>query len=144
MMDELTYNTLSDRLVESVPELEELYRRELEWWGDEVAGPYNIFGDVLLPFLFQLLKECGKEETLQRIFAFLETMASHPDRHIRDVVQIGVCEQISGQSEELLREARKYMGENTRQLSHEIAVRWGHEPPCEDDPPHIKAMAPPS
>ena len=123
----------SERLIEAVPELRERYQQELDSWDGEVPGAYIIFGDVLLPFLLQLLATPGNERVLQRIFAFLEEMATHPDQHVRDLVQVGVCEQVSGNSPELLAEARKYMGIETERLSREIAVLWGHESPSARD-----------
>ena len=145
-MQPLTYNTLNDALVEAVPELVPEYRKLIGQWDGEIPGPYIVFGDILVPFVFARLKASdatfGEKDILRRIFLFLEKMALSDDEMIRDVVSVGVCEQISGESREMLSKARRYMLPETFNLSHRMAVYWGHEPPFPDDPPEIRALAP--
>lgn len=144
-MGDLKYDTLMSRLVEVVPELKARIVEEVERWGDEQPGVYIIFEDILVPFIFEMLRSQDKSDILHRIFDFLEQMALHPDEDIRNVVEVGVCESMSGRWDKgILAQAREYMGPATGYLSHRIAVYKGHELPHEDDPPEIKVMAPPN
>lgn len=120
-MSTITYESLSKRLIETVPELAPQYEKELEWWGGEEAGAHNIYGDVLNPYLISLLQSDpnpGTEEVLNRIFAFLEVLSKHPDVHVPEVVGVTVLEVLLGAG--LLEKARRYMGPATLQMSKEI------------------------
>ena len=121
-MTEITYQNLGDKLVEAVPELRPQYEQELKWWGEEEAGAHNIYGDVLNPVLISLLKSEPKsqdqEETLKRVFAFLEELANHDDPNVQDVVGATVLERLFGVGE--LQRARSYMGPRTLQMSREL------------------------
>lgn len=118
-MTEITYQNLGDKLVEAVPELRSQYEQELKWWGEEEPGAHNIYGDVLNPYLLSLLKSGTQENTLKRIFAFLEKLANHEDVHVQEVVAATVCERLVG-DKELWAKARKYMGPKTLQICREI------------------------
>jgi len=54
-MPGLTYDNLSEKLVEAVPEIKEQYAQELRWWGDETPGQHVIYGDLLNPYIVSLL-----------------------------------------------------------------------------------------
>jgi hypothetical protein len=120
-LNKTTYENLSKKLIETVPELAPQYEKELDWWGGEEPGPHNIYGDVLNPYLITLLKsEPGPEtdEVLNRIFVFLEVLSNHPDVHVPEVVGVTVIEVLLGAG--LLEAARRYMGPATLQMSREI------------------------
>lgn len=117
-MIELTYQNLGDKLIEAVPELRPQYEQELQGWGEEEPGAHNIYGDVLNPFLLSLLKSDAQEDTLRRIFDFLEELANHNDPNVQDVVGATVIERLHGAGE--LKHARRYMGPRTLQISREI------------------------
>jgi hypothetical protein len=121
-LTEVTYQNLGDKLVEAVPELRTRYEQELQWWGEEEPGAHNIYGDVLDPFLISLLKSESKslaeEETLKRVFDFLEELANNDDSRVQDVAGATVLERLHGAGE--LQRARSYMGPRTLQMSREI------------------------
>lgn len=123
-MSEITFEKLTERLLEVVPELQPQYESELEWWGDEQPGTHIIFGDVLNPYLISVLKLGKHGENLQGIFTFLEKLANHEDLDVQEVVAVTVCERL-GDDPELLKKARKYMGETTLRFSQEIEQFWG-------------------
>lgn len=121
-MSDITFDNMSDKLVEAIPELRAAYEKELKWWGDEEAGAHNIYSEVLNPYLLFLLKSepssRAQEDILNRIFVFLEVLSNHEDVHIPEVVGVTVLEVLNGVG--LLERARRYMGPRTLQMSREI------------------------
>lgn len=113
---------MSDKLVEAIPELRPAYEEELAWWHGEEAGAHNIYSEILNPFLISLLKSESKsqaqEETLRRVFAFLEELANHDDPNLQDVLGATVLERLFGVGE--LQRARSYMGPRTLRMSREL------------------------
>ena len=125
-MIRITFENMAEKLIEVVPELRCQYESELEWWGDEQPGAHIIFGDVLNPYLICLLESGNQEAILARIFTFLEQLANHEDTRVQEVVAVTVCERL-GDDPKCLENARRYMGNKTLSLSHEIEVFWGRE-----------------
>lgn len=125
-MDDINLSNLGDKLVEAVPELQPQYLAELEWWDEDKPGIHIIFGDILNPYLISLIKSDSQQETLIRIFDFLEKLANHKNEQIQEVVAVTVCERL-GDEPELLLKARQYMGSKTQEMSYEIEKFWGRE-----------------
>jgi hypothetical protein len=124
---EIDYTNVAEALVEAVPDLRGRYEEEHRWWGDEKPGPHIIFGDVLTPYLIDLLDSERQEGKLRQVFAFLELLASHADIHIQELVAVTVCERL-GDCQEHLRKAYKFMGPRTRRFSEEVEAFWGRKP----------------
>lgn len=118
-MDAITYDNLGEKLVEALPELRSAYEAELREWVSDKPGPHVIYGDVLNPHLLALLESGGSEETLCRIFAFLERLANHEDVHVQEVVAVTVVARLLG-NKALLNRARQCMGAATLRISHEM------------------------
>lgn len=125
-MSEITFDNMSYKLVEAIPELRQERGEDLEYWKSHMNMAHIIYGDVLNPFLISLLESGEKEELLKRIFAFLERLANHEDVRVREVVSVTVCERL-GNEKEWIERARKYMGPNTLRLCHEVEKFWGRE-----------------
>jgi hypothetical protein len=128
-MDDIKLSNLGDKLVEVVPEIQPQYLAELEWWGEEKPGVHILFGDILNPYLISLIKldsQESQQETLIRIFDFLEGLANNENEQIQEVVALTVCERL-GDEPEILLKARQYMGKKTRQMSCQVEIFWGRE-----------------
>ena len=119
----VTYDNVSDRLIEHIPELSEAYEAALEWWGNEKPGPHVVYGDILNPYIDRLLQS-GDEPSLRRIFHFLEKLSRSEDQRVQEIVSVTVCEQLTN-NKERLQEARRFMGSATLKLSDEIEKFWG-------------------
>jgi hypothetical protein len=124
---EIDYANVAEALVEAVPDVRGRYEEERCLWGDEKPGPHIIFGDVLTPYLIDLLNLERQEGKLREVFEFLERLANHPDVHIQELVAVTVCERL-GDYREHLKKAYKFMGPRTRQFSEEIEAFWGRRP----------------
>lgn len=114
----MKWDVLHEKLVEAIPELEKAYKEELKDW-DEFPGNHIIFGNVLNPFLVELLEQPNKQNPKQRIFDFLELMALSEDAKVQEVLSVTVLERL-GDSEGVLRETKKYMGKMTTQFSKKL------------------------
>jgi hypothetical protein len=121
-VSEITFENMSEKLVEAIPELRPAYEKELEWWKGQDAGAHNIYSEVLNLYLLSSLKSKSRSQvedaTIKRVFAFLEELSNHNDPHVQEVVGATVLERLYGAG--LLEEARRYMGPATLQMSREI------------------------
>jgi hypothetical protein len=91
---ELTYWNLVDHLLAEVPELRPAYEEELKLWLPDKPGPHIVFGDLLTPYLIELLEQNTDIETLRRVFSFLEQVAASSNQHVRDVAGASVLDSI--------------------------------------------------
>lgn len=125
MTNDLDYGNLSERLVKAVPALKERYEKELEWWKGEWAGPHNIYGAILNPYLTAKLESHSKEDQaeLDRIFAFLEELASSEDVHIQEVLAYTVLEYLYGMPD-LFERAGTYMRPLTQKIRDDVVEFW--------------------
>ena len=130
-VSQIHYDNVVEALMEAVPELRVGYEAECRQGGDEPPGPHVIFGDVLNPYLLNLLSSDRQDAALRQVFQFLEHLANHEDIHIQELVAVTVCERL-GDDPKILHRAYKYMGARTRQFSDEVEVFWGRTAPSTD------------
>lgn len=115
------YEQAGEKLVEFVPELEDVYQRELDSWGSERPGPHVLYEDILVPFINELLASTGDESdaTLRRVFEFVERLATTADERLRDLVAVAICEPLVADHVRLGR-ARAYMGPATLRILKKV------------------------
>jgi hypothetical protein len=89
----MNYATIVPDLFSRFPWLEAIYHAEFAYMGDEEAGPYIVFGSILLPALSTAL-ETGDLGTILRICAFLEDVATaaHRDNGLAALMKVEVAE----------------------------------------------------
>ena len=112
----MKYINLVEMLILKIPEIKNLYEKEINWWGDEEPGAHNIFGDIVNPYFLCLLKTEETQEHLKRVFDFLEEMAKSEDKLVQEVLNCTVLERL-GDDKEILKRASKYMGQKTKNMS---------------------------
>ncbi|MDQ0087494.1 hypothetical protein J2T12_000888 [Paenibacillus anaericanus] len=120
----MEYNNVVQIMLEAIPEITPMYEKELDWW-DEIL-PHIVFGDVLSPYIITLLRESNPEQTLEKVFDFLEQMAISSDERVQEVLAVTVLEQL-GDDPLILEKARQYMGCETKKMSVEIEKGWGRQ-----------------
>jgi hypothetical protein len=120
----MIYETLVNMLIQSIPELEQAYIKEMEWWDGEQSGAHNIFGDVLNPFLIEKLNLLDDRHLIERIFDFLELMALSQDEKVKEVLACTVLERL-GDDKSMLRQAESFMKENTKKISYDVEKGLG-------------------
>jgi hypothetical protein len=135
----LIYKDIEKILLTRFPELKDRMQRVfgtayvLEF---ETPEAYPIFEDVLKELLLELV-DSGKDDVLtQRIFDFLEEMASSTDKNVTDLLGIAILEPLVFRRESI-RRAWPYMGKKTKELA-KITARFGkweeNLPPGEANP----------
>lgn len=105
------YKQINAALVDALPKLRDKYEEELAAWGEEM-GPHVIYGDLLNPYLAQLLDAPDDQttrESLRRVFDLLEQLLAHPDPDFSDVARTTVAEDLESNRPRLER-ARRFMG----------------------------------
>ena len=110
-------------MLEVIPEIRPQYEKELEWWDEGL--PHIVFGDVLNPYIINLLKTDKKEEVLERIFDFLEHMANSNNIYVQEVLVTTVLERLGDEKAVLKKAKELYMGEQTKRLSDDIEKAIG-------------------
>ncbi|MEW9674486.1 hypothetical protein [Ammoniphilus sp. 3BR4] len=132
-MMNLTYNNIVQEMLKIIPQLQPLYDKELEklWQVEGLIPPHIAFGDIFNPFLISLLQKPQEltkddEKLLSKIFNFLENMALSEDVKIQEVVSVTVMARI-GDDLSILKNALKYMGNETKKLSKEIEEYYGRK-----------------
>lgn len=121
-MTDLTYHSLPAWLVAALPELREVYEDELDWWAPDMPGPHIVAGDILTPFLAEVLAHPDDPAFLTRAFSAIESLASSSDPAIRDVVGVSILPGLL-EDEKLMTTAAEYFGPVTQRMVDELH-RW--------------------
>ncbi len=114
------------RMLEAIPNLVGAYDELVEWYAGDVPGLHVIVGDVLDPYLMDLLRADGQETALVEAFQLLEEMATSADVVVQEVLATTVLERL-GDERPVLEKARGFMGPATRRLSEDVERGWGRE-----------------
>lgn len=110
----LSYASVVDDLLATLPEIKPRFEEEGKCW-DEVLQ-HIVFGDVVVPFVLELLSDESEQAMLERVFAFFENMATSPDDMVSELLTVSVLEQL-GDDAAVRAKAMHYMGRNTKKLS---------------------------
>jgi hypothetical protein len=132
-----SYAEFDRALINAVPEmkarLENKFERQTEAGGS--PQPYAVVVLVLKPFLRELLDQQSNSGLLQKIFDFLEEMASSSDIQVVNLLQVGMFESLVREPDRLAA-AWKYMGERTKAIAHRTARIWS----CEHNLPESSSV----
>lgn len=109
----MDFDEIVPSALEMLPEIRSSFAKEAAHWTEEKMGPYNLFDIILMPRAIELLNGNGREDELRRMFDFFEMLASHPSVEIRNVIGVGVCEELCCH-EAALQKAVKFMGPRTK------------------------------
>lgn len=107
-------NTVETKLLKEIPEIKPFYYKKLEMYHGEEPERHIIFEDVLNPYLVNLLKIDENRELISRIFYFLEKIATSDYNKVQDVLRY------LGYDMTILSKSQKYMGKETKKITHEI------------------------
>jgi hypothetical protein len=123
-ISEVTYSSVVSLIPRYLPELEEAYQEEIQWWGDEEPAPHVVYDDVFVPFFLDRLQR-GDEAGLARATELLELLSSSRDERVQTLVMFTVCENLLFHRDRMLYPAAKSrMGKRTRQLCEDAENHW--------------------
>jgi hypothetical protein len=118
----LDSHNVRDAIRVRVPGLASTLATHTEIWTELPANNYAIFGELLRPRLFRLLRSPGNERELQDIFSFLEEVARADSAALLDVLRVEIVNPLVTRKTE--RElAWSYMGSTMRELAKE-SEKW--------------------
>jgi hypothetical protein len=117
------YGDLNALLVRRLPELSDQYWELKRLWEGDEPGPHVIYGDLLAPYVVELLEGGGEPERLERAFALIEELASAALGEIRDVAGASVLEAVV-QNPSARERAWRFMGPATELMARRIAKAW--------------------
>ena len=115
---------LNLKLLEYLPEIENLYNEEVSWQDGNDTGSHIVFEDVLVPYI----KKCAQENNasqLRKCFAVIERIFSFDDEYAEEVIELSVLESILFSEADLRCEAEKYMENKTSQSFAELKKLYG-------------------
>lgn len=110
-MEEITYETIIERLLEAVPE----FHPDEEDVRDHLA--HLVFED-LRRFVKSLVETTNNDVLLKRIFGFIEEAARSRDVRVLDAVRDSFLEGLADSPDHLAK-TEKYMGRSTLKLLRE-------------------------
>lgn len=115
----VSYESMSDALVQQLPELSGQYNELLGWWGDEKPAPHVVYGNVLNPYIEQVTRS-HDVDALSRAFKLIERLSVSSDTRVRDVVAATICDFIVS-NRTIFNQTRLVMGPSTRRQCEEVA-----------------------
>lgn len=93
-LNTINYDEIISKTLEAMPEIRAEYEQEAAYWTKGKMGPYNLFDIIVMPRVINQLNGNGHDDELRRAFNFFEALASHPNVAIRNVIGVGVCEEL--------------------------------------------------
>lgn len=133
-----TYSEIVKNLLEEFPEINEQYPEDIAWIKDTfqnqgTEGQTLYFDRCFCDYIGRLLaNELQYKVKIEKVFAFLESMAASEDQEVRNLLQVTVLEYF--RSWYLLqRKSEKYMQPETRKL-FDIVKSYLQEPSKEAIP----------
>ena len=110
----VTLEDASDRLIDFFPELDIPFKREIDSARGETPGPYVTYEDTFFPYIERVLAS-GDNRAIQRVFDYLELLATAEDARLRDLTRIAILGPLTVEPERVA-VARRYMRSTTRRL----------------------------
>lgn len=137
------YSKIADTMLETFPEVREQYAKEILWISDTFQGQETkdqslYFDRCFCDFLGRLLAvEEPDNGRLERVFDFLENMASSDDADVRDLLQVTVLEYL--RSWHILQHrSQKLMLPETKKLFETVKQYLGE--PSQDEVPYFETL----
>jgi hypothetical protein len=106
--------TLTQDLAERIPGIADNIDEERQLWEPESPGQDIILGDVLVPYVVDVLRNPrGHEGELRSIFGLVEELAAHSDERLEWLAMVSVLEALEDHPD-LLKRAASWLGPATR------------------------------
>jgi hypothetical protein len=119
-MNAIDYNNFAEIVLESFPELRSAYEEETRLAGGKPSN-YALSGSLIIPLIDQALQ--SKDQALiERLFDFIERLATSPDIDVVNLAQTDICEYLGG-TDERYHASRPHMRPATRLLSDDVENR---------------------
>ena len=119
-MRTINYTNFAEMVLEGFPELRRVYEEEFRFAGEKPSN-YTISGSMLIPLIDDAL-ERNDQALIDRLFDFIERLATSNDIEVVNLVQTDICEYLGG-TDERYHSSRPHMRPATRRLSDDVEDR---------------------
>jgi hypothetical protein len=123
----LTYDNLISIFLDEFPEFREVAEKHKSCWQEDEENDelvYVFFGWLTDPII-ELISKNKNKKLLYKLFQFFERMANSAEE-VQEVLGVEIIESFITYTK-TLKNARKYMGENTLKMSFEIEPWFSKE-----------------
>ena len=89
----MTSKELNIKLIESFPEIRDIYYDETSWQDGDETGSHIVYADIFVPFIKEQISN-GKESTIINIFNYIEKLIELNDEYTNEVIAFSVIESL--------------------------------------------------
>lgn len=89
----MTSKELNLRLIESFPEIKDVYCEETSWQDGNETGSHVVYADVFVPFL-KVQISIGNEQVVASAFLYIERLLELNDEYTSEVITLSVLESL--------------------------------------------------
>ena len=120
----MTSTELNLKLIESLPEIRNIYNEEISWQDGDETGSHVVYADVLVPFIKEQMA-ARNESMIIKIFDFIENLLESNDEYANEVVALSVLESLIFDEDVSNSSFMQFAKEKTFQLIQEIVQSIG-------------------
>ena len=89
----MTSKELNLKLIESFPEIKDVYLEETSWQDGDETGSHVVYEDIFVPFIKAQITD-KKEQILVNVFSYIEKLLALNDEYANEVVALSVIESL--------------------------------------------------
>ena len=90
--ENMKYEELSNVLIQRFPNLIKSINVEMDTFDCYKPGPNVLYGNVLNPYVKELLEHENNKVALQQVFKFYEELAQSEDEEVKNLLQVTLLE----------------------------------------------------
>ena len=89
----MTSKELNLKLIESFPEVKDVYYEETSWQDGDETGSHVVYADIFVPFIKAQISD-GKEQAIAGVFHYIEKLLELNDEYANEVIALSVLESL--------------------------------------------------
>ena len=89
----MTSKELNLKLIESFPEIKDVYFEETSWQDGDETGSHVVYADIFVPFLKEQIIT-RNEQLLFETFEYIENLLELDDDYVNEVIALSVLESL--------------------------------------------------
>ena len=89
----MTSKELNLKLIESFPDIKDVYYEETSWQDGDETGSHVVYADIFVPFIKAQISD-GKEQVIADAFHYIEKLLELNDEYANEVIALSVVESL--------------------------------------------------
>lgn len=89
----MTSKELNLKLIESFPEIKDVYYEETSWQDGDETGSHVVYADIFVPYIKAQISD-GKEQAVDSVFHYIEKLLELNDEYANEVIALSVLESL--------------------------------------------------